>query len=267
MGRFLVVAPPKTGKSLLVMQLAHCLALGADFLGFGVSGKLRVHYIDGEMGPFMVQNRLFQMAGAYPEAAKNIFFTMFPTDGVEAAMRTVPDVDLFVIDPAISLGYDDENSSATVRRMLDTIHKVAMEEYGAAIVLVHHTRKGSPGTTLQEARGSGSFVDWVDGGMLLRREDGGDYSATFITRGAETPEPIKLTRDLETLVYSTGEGFGDVVLKCTLQWQMEYNTAHEPPVEELVKLLMAELGQSRSTVYRKLKKFRGLTPAPIHGIM
>lgn len=243
------------------MQMAHCAALGVPFLGFSIYSQMRVHYIDGEMGPIFIQDRLQKMECLYPGAADNLFFTMFPDQGVEKAMLQVPDIDLFIIDPAISIRYDDENNSAEVRARLDNLHHIA-REVGAAIIIVHHTRKNLVGVGragLKEARGSGAFLDWVDGGLYLHRPDRekDEFTIQFLVRGAEEPPDMVVVRDPTTLTYHVVDGtlqWKEVVEQCLCDWQVETRRSGWPPTEELVRRVMARTGKSRATVYRNLSK-------------
>ena len=280
MGRIIITASAKVGKSLLATQLAHCLAVGEDFLGFRTQvGPQRVHYLDWEMGPVFMQRRLHTMARLFPEADENIFVTMFPRGNVEDAMRAVRDVNLFIIDPISALHIEDENDNAKVRKKLDDMATVAREEYGAAIIVVHHMRKqgreggdgGSWYQGLAEARGAGAFFDWVDGGMALRELDRTErtFELRFGTRGAETPDPMVLIRDPKTLTYSPKYGtmakpndeLGPEAFKLVFDALFEQmcSELHQPPSQaELVRRLIAELGKDRRWVYARLRSI-GIT--------
>ena len=274
MGRILLTASAKVGKSLLATQMAHCLATGEGFLGFRnmTGGPIRIHYLDWEMGPVFMQRRLHMMGEMYPGGDENIFVTMFPRGAVEDAMRTVRDVKLFIIDPISALHIEDENDNAKVRKKLDEIATVAREEYGAAVLVVHHMRKqgrdGGDGNWYQglgEARGAGAFFDWVDGGMALRELDRTERTdeLRFGTRGAETPVPLVLVGDPETLTYSAryatmnqddlGTEAFRLVYSATLEAMCE-ELHHVPTAAELIRRLVSETSKTRSWVYSMLKK-------------
>lgn len=264
MGRLILAAPPKVGKSLLAQQLAHCIALGEPFLGMeNHSGPLRVHYIDYEVGPVFTKARLEAMAPLYPDADENIFITMFPPGEPEDAMRKVKDVGLFIIDPISAIRMEDENNNAQVRRRLDDIARVARDEYGAAVLVVHHMRKQSRDPEnnwymgLGEARGAGAFYDWVDGGMALRELDRTTrtFELRFGTRGSETPDPLVIVRDPETLTYApkhaimggpalSREDFIKAHEEICAEMGKDYSKA------ELVRRLGERFKRGRSTIYR-----------------
>ena len=259
LGRGLIVAQWKTGKSLLALQLAHSLASGTEFLGFGVGKPIRVHYIDGEVGPMVMRDRLVKMAEVYPGAAENLVITMFPREGVIPAVlaQGAGDVDLVIVDPAIKLGYSDENDNAVVRGALDRVSDIVMNDLGAATLVVHHTRKPSREPSeyqgANEARGASAFLDWVDGAMSMLKI-GDEYRLQFVTRGVETPDPLILTRDSETLTYSIKgkvPPIADLVLEEVDRWQKEGHQGM-PSKEELVHRLQPRLRRGRTTVLRML---------------
>ena len=257
MGRGIIVAQWKTGKSLLALQLAHCAALGQPFLGFTIPNAVQVLYIDGEIGSNEFQSRLAKMAAVYPGAARNIEVISFPTSLLEAVQGAYP-AKLVIIDPAIKLGYGNENDNALVRAKLDEVSDILMR-WGAATVVVHHTRKPSRDSAvahqgLNEARGAGAFLDWVDGGLEMLKT-GDDFRISFVTRGAKTPTPIVLERDEETLTYSVKGAATElniVIEEEVMAWQEENRTAKRPSKEALVSRLMVRLGRGRTTVYGML---------------
>ena len=261
MGRGLITAQWKTGKSLLALQLAHSLALGEDFLGLPTTRPRRVHYIDGEVGPYVMQDRLRRFAEAYPGAAKNIVITMFPQGNMVDAAMAVEDVDLVIIDPAIKLGYENENDNAQVRKKLDEVSDAAMYRLGASVLVVHHTRKpgreaGSQYQGLLETRGAGAFVDWVDMAVGMLKV-GDEFRVEFVTRASAPPNPMILERDEESLTYSIRgreERFQDVLERVVEEWQGEGHTGL-PGKEEVVARLQSQLHIGRSTAYRKIKGF------------
>lgn len=263
-GRFIIVAPAKTGKTALALQLAHCVAVGAPFLGYEVPSALRVHYIDYEMGPTLLIDRLNKMAEVYPGADQQLFITSFPQDsGLTYAqvMGLVDDIGLFIIDPAISLGYTDENNNAEVRQKLDELAGMARDR-GAAIVVVHHTRKparesGSVGASLWEARGASAFIDWIDGGLMLAEIDreAGRFRVAWQVRGAEPQENVTLIRDPKTLTYSL---ISDMVDIRKIYEEVGFGLSQElgrlPKQGEVVLAIQEMLGKSRSWVYGQLRK-------------
>lgn len=263
-GRLLVVAPGKTGKSIFVMDLCHAAVLGIPFLDFQIVRPLRVHYIDFEVGSIMFQDRLRKMAEVYNLPADRFFVTSFP-ETLDAALDAVSDIDLFVVDPAIALRYADENNNAAIRMMLDDLHAKCRAR-GAAVILVHHTRKqGRDGATrnrgLEEARGAGAFVDWMDAGIYLREvTKGQSYELQFKLRGAEDPPDLTVHRDALSLTYSLPEGiltFEQAASRAEREWRENNPAAHTSISQsDLARKIMEMTGKGRSTVYRWLQQNR-----------
>ena len=103
----------------------------------------------------------------------------------------------------------DENSSADTVAALAPLARLSGS--GAAILLVHHPRKGDAGQG-QASRGSGALTGWVDTIVELRRYNPGDNSdrrrvLQAYGRFDETPDEvvIELTDDGYIRVGSSGE--------------------------------------------------------------
>lgn len=259
-GRLLVVAPGKTGKSIFCLQMVHCAAMGLPFLGFNVPRPLRVHYLDYEVGPIMMQDRLALMGREYDVPRNQLFVTSFPDpNDLVGTLDSVPDIDIFVVDPAISLGYTDENNNAQIRRLLDNLHRECRER-GAGVILVHHTRKSSRDPNVRdrgmgEARGAGAFTDWMDYGISLRTvTEGSSYELTFLSRGGANPEPMTVQRDPESLTYSL-QGTTIAMEQAAEDATREYKEANPMASSrilqaDLARQLMGRTGKGRTTVYR-----------------
>src|SRR5262249_38726738 len=93
----------------------------------------------------------------------------------------------------------DENDAARVLAALSPLHRITAA--GAALLLVHHPRKGDA-SEFQAARGSGALSGFVDVIVELRRLNPGDHRdrrrvLTAISRFDETPPEavIELTED------------------------------------------------------------------------
>lgn len=257
-GRFLIVAKQKVGKTFLGMQLAWCVASGEPFLGFRVPHPMPVHYIDCEMGAFYMPQRLPGFGARYPAGVKNFTLSSLPDRGnLLNYLRSPPDVKLVVLDPAVVMGYTDENSSALVFQKLDEFHRV-VRDMGAALCVVHHARKGMGADHqwqgIEEARGSSAFAGWMDGGIAMRAiHRDGPYELEFTLRGGKQPDNMRVFRrdDLTYDAESGTLGLRGVVEEGVAEWV----ESHDGPVSKawLVDRLVAKLATHRATVYRRLK--------------
>ncbi len=120
----------------------------------------------------------------------------------------------------------DENDAAKMMAALTPLHRIT--EAGAAVLLVHHTRKGD-GTEGQASRGSGAFTGFVDIIAELRRYDPERHDDTQrvlrgLSRFDETPKElvIDLREDGYHVVGTKGDAkqcermrvIGDVLQTC-----------------------------------------------------
>ena len=96
---------------------------------------------------------------------------------------------LLVIDPFVRVTMSDENSASGVGAVLQFLRGV-QREFGAAVLLVHHMRKGGgnmrPGQAL---RGSGDLHAFGDSNLYLASSDGSVF-LTAEQRGAEGFESL-----------------------------------------------------------------------------
>lgn len=187
----LLVAPGGVGKSALALASATSLATGrnlldehvhhsvpawfmnledpADELHRRLAALMRLHGIaDHEL-----QGRLFLHHGRDRRlhlAEATAFGTLtFPDQDAVLAQARVHGIGLIVVDPFVKSHAVDENSNAQMDAAATAWSEVA-EQAGAAIMLVHHTRKSGPGgpeTGAEAARGAKSLTDAARSASVL----------------------------------------------------------------------------------------------------
>ena len=169
-GVTLLAGPPKGGKSTLMANLQRELEEGGTFLGVGVparptllvteEGGVAVIYKTGGMSRLEVLDRRAATLAdlSYPQvlAAVRDWCAEWDTPAV-----------VFVDTLAVWAELEDENSSTQVTRALDLVNQLAAETQ-AAVVLVHHTRKGG-GKDGEAIRGSSAIFASVDIALELSR--------------------------------------------------------------------------------------------------
>jgi hypothetical protein len=161
-GAFLMVGRPKIGKSWLLYQLALCVVLGKDFLGFEVMGQWDALYIAGEDDDTRMKDRfrgfgmtdapanfetinmneLEQLADRY--ADHHVSFAQF----IDDYLTTHPQTKIVVIDTETTCrqiwGNEAERDSSSITRKdyaeVREFDKIALN-HQAVIVLVNHTSK------------------------------------------------------------------------------------------------------------------------------
>ena len=151
-GVTLLAAPPKTGKSFLVLDLACCVADGKPFWGFNTD-KGSVLYCDLEGTEWRTQERFTSVGRRCrtdcPELLSMVY-KVAPVDAglipqLEGWINTVDKPKMIIIDTfqhikgKVARG---EDAYAADTRFTKPLHDLAVQ-YGIAIICVTHTRKGS----------------------------------------------------------------------------------------------------------------------------
>lgn len=204
-GLAMVAAPPKARKSWCVMQLAHAVGTGTDWLGFSVPQAQKVLYVQAELPNWMVAERITQMYGE--QSLENVKFFHVPAanlledDDLQGLLDSVNEFDakLVIIDPVANFWQGDENSSSSVNLLFSQVARI--QALGCSVVMVHHTRKTDVNERLspQHQRGSNVFFARPDAVMtlspMLYPGEVPHTMADFALRAAETPEPMKLWTD------------------------------------------------------------------------
>lgn len=197
----LLVAGAKTGKSLLLGEAAVSAALGRTWLGATPDKPIRVLYLDYEMTPDDLAERLESMGLSPkddPQLAENLFYyqhpVMRPLDTAEGAKDLHGLVDLHrpklvIIDTwsrVISGNENDSESYTAFYRLTNS----PLKAKGIAVVMADHTGHENK----KRSRGSSAKLDLVDLAWTLRATDSGIRLQRQAQRISWAPEEISLTR-------------------------------------------------------------------------
>jgi KaiC/GvpD/RAD55 family RecA-like ATPase len=182
--RGLVVAPPKTGKSLLFLELVLCLSTRQGFLGARAYHRpIKCAVISREDGPRMVYRRLKQLAAGHGidprEIDRNLLVNTIeqsdrfkidrPEDIAEMAdWLKMMGIEFCVIDVLNRLHDQQENSSDDMTKVMQRFDELAARS-GAQICVIHHTNKAGG------VKGSTSIEGWAD--YIVRLEQNLDDDA------------------------------------------------------------------------------------------
>lgn len=173
-------AAPKTGKSLLALSEAIDAATGRGFLTGRASAPIKVLYYNAEDDLSVIQGRVAAVLQAWKIPQSEIVGRLFPVSGVAAEKPVVlikgekgeivepaflalaklikrEGIALAIFDPLQDLSHSPETNE--VFRALGGRIRALASDTGAAIGLVHHTRKPSPGIapTLDDGRGGSAL--------------------------------------------------------------------------------------------------------------
>jgi AAA domain len=171
---------PKSGKSLLALDLAVAVASGAPSLRrFSPAQTGRVLLFAAEDALPLVRRRLegIALAAGVPFAPLDIHVITTPRLRLDVAedrhrlQDTIATLrpTLLVLDPFVRLHRIDENAAAEVAPLLAYLRQL-QRDFGAAVALVHHARKGAAHLRAGQAlRGSSELHAWGDSNLYLRR--------------------------------------------------------------------------------------------------
>ncbi len=192
---------PKLGKSWLVSHIAVAVASGESCLGeFIVYDTGPVLLASAEGPAWMATDRLRHVCGHVGTDLGGL--------PIEVMSRHVPQLDeprdqarllreverrkakLLILDPLVQMHAGDENSAKGMVPVLNFINTVRRTT-GAAVLAVHHTRKGAKGRGGTRLRGSSALHAWLDSGLYMR-ERGNDAELTSEQRCGPSPDPLVL---------------------------------------------------------------------------
>jgi RecA-family ATPase len=161
--KLVIFGLPKRHKSVLAQQLAFCLSVGTQWIGFPTE-RLVVGYVQAEVPRPMFRLRTIKMGSNQTVPNNTLYFMTNSTikldrdSGMKDLIRNVEKVNpkVLIIDPIYKFTTGSEES--TLLHFVDNMD-LLISKYGMTIVLVHHSRK--PKMAL-----SGDIVD--QGGSELR---------------------------------------------------------------------------------------------------
>jgi len=216
----ILVAPEKTGKSTLATELAVAVASGGGagaFCGLNIPAdacKGLVILLSGEDSTATLKDRIRRMDPAGRSGKRLMIFGKdTPLAVVLTAARSAP-LSLLIVDPAAKYIVGDEDAVGPVSGFFTELEGIA-EAKGAAVVVLHHTRRGGPYRSLtdvaQATRGSGVFTQRPRVVLAMSRRP--EFTLFGIARRDGNPlhnmtvpmmvEPITLYRDPVTLRHLT----------------------------------------------------------------
>ena len=177
-GFCLLVAPPKFGKSWLVLGLGLAVSSGMPALGCIPTGKARpVLYAALEDGPRRLQSRINALA---PEQIADTltFITKIGRNDIFETLQAFVDkwqdhepvVILDTLGKAMPPAVSGESSYERDYRVGGMLKAIADSAPGAAIVVVHHTRKADSVDFLDAVSGTQGLAGSADTIVVLSRE-------------------------------------------------------------------------------------------------
>ena len=263
-GVTLLSGPPKKGKSTLLAQMAQSRFTGDDFIDLPVrQGPTLLLTEEGEY-PFVYR---WARAAQAAENAGQVFDALLLGDvvkdiGKRPAWRQVLDgirwwckgydAPLVIIDTLAQwAGIEDENDASEATKAIGLVDAIA-HETGAAIVLVHHTRKGG-GSGGEAIRGSSAILATVGVSMELRAPSESSDDRTLYTQGRVIlGDSYHLSFDRESLTYSGSTKEPADTLPEARKWADSLPSPHNAPDGLTLQNLMALWEVGRSSAQRRI---------------
>lgn len=199
----IIAAPPKSGKSWLILDICISVATGTPFWGYNVS-QGKVVWFALEETERRIQDRVRKM-GAYDkyttEELDNLAFMEEYNRGLadgfiedlDLHLSENPDVKLIVVDVFEIIRNTEGVANYTKDYKDINLLKIITKEYPhVAILLVHHTRKMKSDNPMENMSGSTGLTGASDVNFILESKlDIGETKARLTLSGKE-PRPKRL---------------------------------------------------------------------------
>ena len=219
----------KTGKSVLAMNLAICVATGRGFLGFEVPSPRKVLLVQQEISDPAMHDRVDKMiVSPPPELQQNLLIPRRPEQYWKVTRvqdrdllgKIIQDcgIDLVIFDPLSTFHDKKENDNGEMSGILEYFAQL-IKKHSVGVLVIHHF--GKPSQVDRQGsykmRGASVLGDRPDAIIVSTRlpekykqtpfpQPFDNYAQlTFKLRNDEEPESFVIERDSETLWYSRYE--------------------------------------------------------------
>lgn len=227
---------PAAMKSLILADLAVCIAAGLDWLPplpHNTSGAVKPFkttqntclWLDFDNGAHRTANRLAAFARGHQATSAPLFYLSMPSAPFDAnkpsAVSEMVDyvrnisAGFVCIDNLMTISGGKDENSPEIGQTLANLRFIA-EKTESAVVLIHHARKanGFRGGLGDDLRGHSSIRGAVDLALLVEREEGTDSVKITATKTRDiAPEPFgalfTYTHGLGTYDLETAKFFGE----------------------------------------------------------
>lgn len=268
-GLHILAGAPKIGKSWLALWLCLSIAKGESVWDFAVT-KGTVLYLCLEDSLTRIQNRLFQITEDAPDTLH--FATLAGSigggleDQLKGFLAEHPGTTLVVIDTLQKVRQPGENANpyASDYRDITALKRLA-DDYGIAILLIHHLRKMNDEDPLNMISGTTGISGATDSSFVLKERKRGSGEATLYCTGRDIEYrelPLRFQKDTHTWVLTEpmAEDAPGVDPEVTfLSAFLKGLRSFEGTATELSELLEVRTGESipPSVLSKKLVKYAG----------
>ncbi|MGE4131605.1 MAG: AAA family ATPase, partial [Bdellovibrionales bacterium] len=203
-GLLLISAEPKTGKSMVSLDLAISIASEKPFFNYYKTNRSgSVLFYNAEDQESVTRERCLSLCRANNIDPDHIDINFIsPSSDImldspeglnrlrQAIQETKPDI--VILDCFIRLHQIDENNSKQVASVLQKLKDIR-NEFGSAICLVHHNRKsGSSGRSASRIRGSSEMLAFFDAAIILNKDINGDIKMSVEHKAAQCIQDVAI---------------------------------------------------------------------------
>jgi hypothetical protein len=213
--KMVVIGSSKQRKSFFLLQMALSIASGRTFLDWEIPNERRVLYVQYEIRVFHQWRRVFRLAkamGIHPNQIRDHLKIISVRgkrrwsgiDGVTRIKGKAAEYgsEVIMIDPLYKIMDGEENRAGDFKLTLSAFDEMA-EDTGAAIIFIHHDKKGSAGDSETVDRGAGSGVLGRDyDASIILTAHGKEEEATVIEVMVRNYPP----QTMHTVRWCGGEG-------------------------------------------------------------
>jgi len=172
----LIVAPPKSFKTMLALNLAIALASGKSYHDFQISKPQKIFYCQSEMAYFAIRDQRLKpmMQNDFANPENRLFitdrksFNILDSDNFLSLAAILISYDVVFFDPFIAYHISDENSNDQMQRVMERFREVTTLS-DVSIILIHHSRKAFDGSGGSNARGASAIFGAVDSYIELKK--------------------------------------------------------------------------------------------------
>ena len=192
-GLTLLAAPPKLGKSWLVLDLGLSIASGRSFMGKHTN-RCGVLYLSLEDSEYRLQSRTNKVLNGEP--APETFYTRIEApnldngliDCLKSTIQCNPDIRLIIIDTLQMVRGTALKRESVYQYDVREIKqfKTFAEDQGLSIIFVHHTRKmRDDSDPFNDVSGTNGLTGTVDTTWRLSKEKRNSAEATLSITGRD----------------------------------------------------------------------------------
>ncbi|GEM_PF-3873272 len=185
------------GKTMFAFCLAKSLVTGEKFLGqFEIKKKCGVLIVDEENSKPHLRERMEGMGFTEDMPVNFLHFQGVKLDKEDLFAELMCIIesskpDFIIFDALIRMHDKDENSNSEMSKIMGKLREI-VGKTDVTVLLIHHDRKNTDGSSKQKARGASDIIGAVDCHLSLEKQKDGTLILSPGKTRSNTFEPIVL---------------------------------------------------------------------------